>query len=314
MKTQQKYSLFLFIFIISLSSFSQSKTKKGYDIKGEEVTFIFNLKDYPNIENNGDSVDDVFVSGEFNNWAKDQWRMTKLNDTLYTLKKDLSDFTTDFDWEFKFIVNSEHWAEPTSDFKNATDAMSDQGWYYGVYNLKLYSAFATDYGNITFRLKGYENAKKVILSGTFNRWDETGFKMKRTEDGWKVTLQLRPDIYQYKFIIDGNFWLTDPQNPSKTENEFGGYNSVIDVQKNVKFRLCDYQDAEIVILSGDFNNWSEHEFEMQKVDGCWIYNQRLSGGKHHYKFIVDGEWITDPINTVKEYDDEGNINSVCMVK
>ncbi|EDP70000.1 hypothetical protein FBALC1_10722 [Flavobacteriales bacterium ALC-1] len=53
---------------------------------------------------------------------------------------------------------------------------------------------------------------------------------------------------------------------------------------------------------------------MTKVDGCWVYNQRLSGGKYHYKFIVDGNWITDPSNTVKEYDDEGNINSVCMVK
>lgn len=309
-----KQHIVYFVFLMSaLGIVAQNNTKKGYDIQGKVVTFIFNVKDYPNIENNGDTVDDVFVSGEFNNWAKDQWKMNKVNDSIYTLKKDLSDFTSDFDWEFKFIVNSKHWAEPSRAFNNITDAKSDDGWYYGAYNLKLYSTFATDYGNVSFKLKGYKDAEKVILSGTFNRWDETGFKMKPTDDGWQVTLQLRPDIYQYKFIVDGH-WITDPHNPSKVENEYDGYNSVIDVQKNVTFRLCDYQDAETVILSADFNNWSENKFKMKKVDGCWVFHQKLSGGKYHYKFIVDGKWITDPANSVKEYDYDGNINSVCMVK
>ncbi|GAA4974483.1 hypothetical protein GCM10023315_26280 [Algibacter aquimarinus] len=53
---------------------------------------------------------------------------------------------------------------------------------------------------------------------------------------------------------------------------------------------------------------------MRKMDYGWKYVIPLSGGKHHYKFIVDGKWIADPNNSVKEYDGEGNINSVCMVK
>lgn len=314
MKIKQHYIFSLFITLIfAFNTYAQSNTIKGYTIKGENVIFIFNVNDYPNIKNNGEPIENVYVSGEFNDWAKDQWPMIKVNDSLYQLKKDLSLFTSDFDWEFKFIVNSKHWAEPSSEFKNITNAISDYGWSYGVYNLKLYSAFATDYGNVSFKLKGYTDAKKVILSGTFNRWDETGFKMKPTDDGWEVTLQLKPDIYQYKFIVDG-YWITDPQNPSKIENEFQGYNSVIDVQKNVKFQLCDYVDAKTVILSADFNDWIEEDYRMTKVDGCWVYNQKLSGGKYHYKFIVDGTWITDPTNSVKEYDNDGNINSVCMVK
>ena len=80
------------------------------------------------------------------------------------------------------------------------------------------------------------------------------------------------------------------------------------------FRLCDFENANTVILSGDFNDWSEEDYKMTKTDNCWTYTKRLSGGKHHYKFIVDGQWITDPHNSVKEYDGEGNINSVCMVK
>ncbi len=314
MKIKQFYSILFFISLLyTFNTQAQSKTIKGYDIKGEEVIFIFNVNDYPNIKNNGDTVDNVFVSGEFNNWARDEWPMTKVSDSIYQLKKNLSVFTSDFGWEFKFIVNSEHWAEPTRAFENSVDAKDPNGFSLMTYNLKLYSAFATDYGNINFKLKGFKNAKKVILSGTFNRWDETGFKMKPTEDGWRVTLQLRPDIYEYKFIVDGK-WKEDPQNPSKAENQYDSFNSVIDVQKNIIFRLCDFKDAKTVILSGDFNNWSENDYNMTKTDNCWIYNKRLSGGKHHYKFIVDGNWITDPDNSVKEYDDKGHINSVCMVK
>lgn len=307
-----KISVVLSILFISFYTFAQEI--KGYKIEGEEVIFIFDVNDYPNIKNNGDTIDFVCVSGEFNDWAKDQWKMTKVSDEIFELRKELSFFTSDFDWEFKFIVNAEHWAEPSADFENIVDAIDYKGHNLMVYNLKLYSAFATDYGNVTFKLKGYKDAESVILSGTFNRWDESGFVMKPTDSGWEITLQLRPDIYQYKFIIDKQHWIEDPQNPSVVENEFGGYNSVIDVQKIIEFQLCDYADAESVILSGDFNDWSEEDFEMTRVNNCWTYKVKLSGGKYQYKFIVDGKWITDPENSVKEYDNKGNINSVCMVK
>ena len=114
--------------------------------------------------------------------------------------------------------------------------------------------------------------------------------------------------------MDNRLWIVDPQNPSKVENEYSGYNSIIDVQKNVVFRLCSFKNANEVILSGDFNDWSEDSYKMTKIDDCWVSNLKLSGGKYHYKFIVDGKWIIDPKNIVKEYDDKGNINSVCMVK
>lgn len=310
----KQFIILSLIGLLFLTTSLNAQNSKGYKIEGDTVIFVFDVNDYPNIKYNGDPIDYVCVSGEFNNWAKDEWKMNKINETVYELQKDLSTFTSDFDWEFKFIVNGFHWAEPSDDFENIVDARDYNGHRLMTYNLKLYSAFATDYGNVTFKLKGYKDAEVVMLSGTFNRWDETGFKMKPTDFGWEVTLQLKPDIYQYKFIIDKDLWITDPNNPSKIENEFGDYNSVIDIKKNVTFKLCDYLEAQTVILSGDFNDWSEDDYKMTKVDNCWVYTEKLSGGKHHYKFIVDGTWITDPENSVKEYDDEGHINSVCMVK
>ncbi|MEM1001312.1 MAG: glycogen-binding domain-containing protein, partial [Bacteroidota bacterium] len=174
-------------------------------------------------------------------------------------------------------------------------------------------AFATKYGNVTFNLKGYKNAASVLVTGSFNRWDETNFKMDKVENGWTITLQLRPDRYEYKFIVDGE-WLADPNNPDLVENEYHGSNSVINVTKIVEFKLWGHEDAEEVFLSGDFNDWSPETLQMEKRDGYWLSKVELSGGKHHYKFVVDGEWMTDPFNSVAEYDGRGNINSVCMVK
>ena len=46
------------------------------------------------------------------------------------------------------------------------------------------------------------------------------------------------------------------------------------------------------------------------IENVTIVNQSIFGSK----FIVDGEWLVDPNNTVKEYDGEGHVNSVVMVK
>ena len=98
------------------------------------------------------------------------------------------------------------------------------------------------------------------------------------------------------------------------KNEYDGYNSVIEVQVPVTFLLNGYNDASEIILAGDFNDWSEHEYKMSKTERGWAFTAVLSRGKYHYKFIVDGEWITDPGNPVREHDGKGNINSVRMVK
>jgi hypothetical protein len=41
---------------------------------------------------------------------------------------------------------------------------------------------------------------------------------------------------------------------------------------------------------------------------------KLEPGKYFYKFIVDGDWITDPGNQNAEDDGHGNINSVLVVE
>lgn len=81
-------------------------------------------------------------------------------------------------------------------------------------------------GNTTFRLKGYSEANLVILSGTFNNWNQSQYVFGREGDEWVCRIDLDPGKYTYKFIVDGN-WILDPANSVTQEDEAGNLNSVI---------------------------------------------------------------------------------------
>lgn len=69
-------------------------------------------------------------------------------------------------------------------------------------------------------------------------------------------------------------------------------------------------NARQVMLAGSFNNWEERSLPMRKVDSGWIAALRLKPGKYWYKFIVDGQWMVDEDNALRENDGMGNTNSV----
>lgn len=55
----------------------------------------------------------------------------------------------------------------------------------------------------------------------------------KDEDGdgiWERIEPLPPGRYQYKFVIDKVNWKEDPNNPNRTDDGFGGFNSLLDVR------------------------------------------------------------------------------------
>lgn len=312
----------ILILLISVQIFSQEKHLNGYRVEGDEVVFRFDKRDYTNYtdEKNQAQIDfkdfdieNVVVSGEFNLWSRDSWKMKKVNDNIYELRKKLSDFKDNFLWEFKFVINNHIWAEPNNEMSNISAAKDHLGKYLATYNLRFYNSQINEEGNAKFFLEGFEDAKKVVLAGSFNKWNEELYSLQKRDNGWGIKLKLPAGVYEYKFIVDGE-WMADPANANKVRNEFLGFNSVIEIDTEVTFILPGYDDADKVVLAGDFNDWSPSDYHMKKTDKGWIFTTRLVGGKYHYKFIVDGNWMTDPNNKVKEYDGKGNINSVKMVR
>ena len=84
-------------------------------------------------------------------------------------------------------------------------------------------------GNTTFRLKGHEDAFVVVLSGSFNAWNQSQLVFGREGGEWVCRIDLDPGVYQYKFIVDGD-WLLDPSNHDKAEDEAGNVNNVLEVK------------------------------------------------------------------------------------
>ncbi len=84
-------------------------------------------------------------------------------------------------------------------------------------------------GNTAFRLKGHAEASLVVLTGTFNAWNQSQLLFAREGDEWVCRVELDPGVYQYKFIVDGD-WLLDPSNPDTAEDEAGNVNNMIEVK------------------------------------------------------------------------------------
>ena len=178
---------------------------------------------------------------------------------------------------------------------------------YGVNRLTRNTVIKLSGNKVRFSLQGYQNAKNVFLSGSFNGWSTLQTPMHPSDSGWTVTIPLEPGKYTYKFIIDGK-WSNDPYNKLMENDTQGGYNSVF-FNYNYRFVLDGYPDARKIMVTGSFNQWNEKELRMIRIRGKWILHLYLREGTHAYKFIVDNDWITDPANKITRPDGRGHENS-----
>ncbi|MCK4658047.1 MAG: hypothetical protein KAV82_00865 [Phycisphaerae bacterium] len=78
---------------------------------------------------------------------------------------------------------------------------------------------------VTFRLKAPAGIRTVHLAGTFNAWDPHAQTMQGPDKGntFATSLILGKGRFEYKFVLDGQRWTTDPDNPHKTP----GYQNAI---------------------------------------------------------------------------------------
>ena len=74
-------------------------------------------------------------------------------------------------------------------------------------------------------------------------------------------------------------------------------------------------DAKRVSLSGEFNGWSPDATPMRRhSDGHWETTVDLAPGRYEYKFVVNGEWIPDPLAHEHVWNRHGTLNSVIEVR
>lgn len=142
--------------------------------------------------------------------------------------------------------------------------------------------------NHQFQLKGFEKAKKVSVTGSFNNWNTRGIPLVKINGGWQLPMYLASGTHTYRFLVDGK-WMEDPGNPLKYPNEYGEFNSVVQLGNPHVFKLSGYPDAKRVSLAGSFNNWRSDEVFLSRMNNGWIYSYYLGPGNHQYQFHVDGK-------------------------
>lgn len=218
----------------------------------------------------------VNLAGSFNSWQPTALQMKK-TDTGWIADVELGQGKH----LYKFIIDGD-WRVDKDNINVENDGMgNDNSVYYKP--------------NYIFNLEGYPNAKKVVLAGSFNGWNERAMLLQKTATGWTLPVFLSAGTHTYRFIVDKN-WISDPGNPDKLPNEFGEFNSVIRIGKAYVFKLDGFLDAQNVVLQGNFNNWKDDELFMTRTATGWEFPYTLGAGNYEYKIKIDGKFTQD-INT-----------------
>lgn len=63
-----------------------------------------------------------------------------------------------------------------------------------------------------------------------------------------------------------------------------------------RFTLAGHPQAKQVAVVGSFNGWSAGANPLVREGNAWVGAIELEPGKAEYKFVVDGQWLTDPGN------------------
>lgn len=187
----------------------------------------------------------------------------------------------------------------------------------------------------------YENpeARQVKLLTSADDYRTTYLFIKKDEK-WILNLplnqpefQLKPGRYFYKLVVD-NIFITDPKNLNYITDPYIGKVSYFDVQK----KLMDFdsspqriapltyrfyfkkssatQNIDSIMFTGSFNEWRPYEYFLKKHNETTFYLDFKfpKPGTYYYLFIVDGNWILDPMNPKTATTKQKASQSVVLVK
>ena len=216
----------------------------------------------------------------------------------------------------------------TIDTQNRVTRVTDPAGHYLQINYGPVGDFSTAYVEFNYT---NANAASVSVAGDFNGWNSQAHQMVRTGDDWQITVPVQAGssasgtTWQYKFVIDGSSWLSDPANPETfpAGGPSTGNNSVLHVDyggDDLDFSASVPVLIEItapgasqVVVAGSFNGWSTTANILTQNGDTWTAQIDLGQGDHYYKIVVDGNWQIDAANPFTAPDGYGGFNSHLLV-
>ena len=74
-----------------------------------------------------------------------------------------------------------------------------------------------------------ESIKQFQIAGDFSNWVAGDYPTKRRGDSLFIEVPLKPGIYQYKFVLNGEAWIADPNAVNFSTDPYGGQNSILKI-------------------------------------------------------------------------------------
>jgi glycosidase len=99
----------------------------------------------------------------------------------------------------------------------------------------------------TFTFVPPQPVRQVNVAGTFNNWDKNATPLKRSGDAWTVNLSLSPGKHRYKFVLDGETWVTDPKAQANEGDGNGNVNSVLLIVPADYARPASPRDGQVAV-------------------------------------------------------------------
>ncbi len=164
------------------------------------------------------------------------------------------------------------------------------------------TVFCADFPQTTasFHLKEtkvpqYLPLHSVTVAGEFNRWQAAADSLSDADhDGvWTLTRSLRPGQYEYKFVLNGEHWIPDPENPRQVEDGWEGVNSVLQVHPffpdSISWRLLPGERGVRIenSLNRPFRLWQDANNPVQiPFSNDSLLTAELPGGNYFIYFTL----------------------------
>jgi hypothetical protein len=150
----------------------------------------------------------------------------------------------------------------------------------------------------------------IQVCGSWDGWKKKINLDKVNEGYFTVYLNLRPGVYQYKFVVDGEWKILD-NCTNVIQSDIGNFNHVLVVgggNIHVSFEWNKGSNQVFIYLQPDW----EKPYKLVKKESLHYLELELPIGTYQYKYLVDNEWrYREDLPYVKNRD--GSVNNIIQV-
>ncbi len=183
----------------------------------------------------GHIPENVFVSGDFNNWDKPLRMMRNIHDVFVYMYDRIGKrgiVLKDGKYRYRFLIDGLWKRDPD----NPETTIDDYGTELSLFTIKI-PIIVVKSNPIHIKDNFYifyykdDKARSVSLVGDFNFWNPYSNPMHKNKSGlWEVVIDIPPGEYGYRFLVDG-IYRTDPFGTSLVYDRFMKEMSLIKIAK-----------------------------------------------------------------------------------